>query len=366
MQVAKASTLGWKFHFDQGDADHFTGWRRWRIGGRTWRPPPEASANLLKSFTRILVWNLSCLRGMTQPRMTNKGDVLDIGRRTVSRRMLLRPDEETNNVVLYTLAVKAEKFGIKLHAVCFMSNHYHLVATDTEARSPLFYQEWHLNMALALKKHLEWEENFWDSRKTAAFPISTLKGVIGKIVYTLMNPVRAGIVEHPCDWPGVKTLIEQIGAGPIEVRRPEKFFDPKNPEWPEVAQISFELPSGVTNAEEFRRMLAAEIERQVEVFRKQRIEDGQTVLGAEEAMKVEPTSVPATKAPKGKLIPKFIVGSGNPEARKEAIEKRRAFMCHYRRAMEQWRAGNRDVVFPEGTWWMRVFHHVRTVGELVV
>jgi hypothetical protein len=34
----------------------------------------------------------------------------------------------------------------------------------------------------------------------------------------------------------------------------------------------------------------------------------------------------------------------------------RAFRASYRAALERWRAGIRDAVFPAGTWWMRAFH----------
>jgi putative transposase len=32
------------------------------------------------------------------------------------------------------------------------------------------------------------------------------------------------------------------------------------------------------------------------------------------------------------------------------------FRARYRAALERWRAGQRDSVFPFGTWWMRVVH----------
>jgi putative transposase len=34
----------------------------------------------------------------------------------------------------------------------------------------------------------------------------------------------------------------------------------------------------------------------------------------------------------------------------------RDFPARYRGALEGWRAGMRDVLFPFGTWWMKVFH----------
>ncbi|NOU26339.1 MAG: hypothetical protein HOO96_00410 [Polyangiaceae bacterium] len=35
----------------------------------------------------------------------------------------------------------------------------------------------------------------------------------------------------------------------------------------------------------------------------------------------------------------------------------RAFQRGYRKALDAWRAGVRDVAFPHGTYWMVVHHH---------
>jgi hypothetical protein len=37
----------------------------------------------------------------------------------------------------------------------------------------------------------------------------------------------------------------------------------------------------------------------------------------------------------------------------------RKFEADYDRALARWTAGDRRVVFPYGTWWMRVHHGVR-------
>ena len=54
--------------------------------------------------------------------------------------MFLCPSRELNELVLYILAVAAERSGILLHAYCFMSNHLHLVLTDPRGTLPAFEQ----------------------------------------------------------------------------------------------------------------------------------------------------------------------------------------------------------------------------------
>jgi hypothetical protein len=56
--------------------------------------------------------------------------------------------------------------------------------------------------------------------------------------------------------------------------------------------------------------------------------------------------------------PTFAVGRGQRKVFFEAVAELRAFRRAYRQALEQWRAGLRSVVFPQGTWGMCRVHGV--------
>ena len=43
----------------------------------------------------------------------------------------------------------------------------------------------------------------------------------------------------------------------------------------------------------------------------------------------------------------------------QAIEEYKTFQKEYREALVAYLDGNRDVIFPYGSWWMRVFHGMR-------
>jgi len=47
----------------------------------------------------------------------------------------------------------------------------------------------------------------------------------------------------------------------------------------------------------------------------------------------------------------------------QAEEEERDFQKRYKEALKRYRAGERDVVFPAGTWKMRVLFNVRVEGE---
>lgn len=77
---------------------------------------------------------------MTAPRQILAGTTYLVTRRCAQRQFLLRPSPITNGVFLYVLAVAARRFGVRVHAFCVLSNHFHLVVTDIEARLPAFEQ----------------------------------------------------------------------------------------------------------------------------------------------------------------------------------------------------------------------------------
>jgi putative transposase len=57
---------------------------------------------------------------------------------------------------------------------------------------------------------------------------------------------------------------------------------------------------------------------------------------------------------KRNLVPQ--IAARRPELRKAMKADRKEFLVAYYDALERWRNGERDVVFPWGTWWMRVHH----------
>ncbi|MCK5797667.1 MAG: transposase [Deltaproteobacteria bacterium] len=75
---------------------------------------------------------------MTKPRPIEKGATYLLTRRCFQRQFLLAPSALTNQIVTYCLGIAAERYGIDLHAFCFMSTHYHLVATDPRGELPEF------------------------------------------------------------------------------------------------------------------------------------------------------------------------------------------------------------------------------------
>lgn len=161
---------------------------------------------------------------MTSPRQILPGRSYLVTRRCTQRQFLLRPSRVTNQNIQYCLALAAERTGIQLHAVCFMSNHWHGVLTDPEARLPEFLEVFHKLVAKSQNASLGRWENLWASDKTSVVQLVADNDVLEKMAYTLANPTVAGLVKAPNDWPGV---ISKHFGEEREIEMPDHFFDPQ-------------------------------------------------------------------------------------------------------------------------------------------
>lgn len=293
---------------------------------------------------------------MSLPRTVLPGATYLLTRRVLRRHFLLRPDAAITNLILYALAVSAQRFGIQVHALCAMSTHLHLVVTDERGVLPSFLGFFHRIVALGTKVLRAWEGPVWDHGRTSVVRLMTHAAVVEEIAYTLANPVAAGLVRHASEWPGAKVLVDELGGGVLRAARPDVYLDPKNPAWPADVTLEVSLPPGLEagEAEDFRREVADELAREEAMAHAKQAGEG--VLGAEQAGSVSPYERATSFEPLRALNPTFAVGRGGKEAWLRAAAAVRAFRAAYRGALAEWCKGVRDVLFPEGTWWMRVCH----------
>jgi putative transposase len=102
---------------------------------------------------------------MTAPRQIIAGRTYLVTRRCTQRRFLLRPSPIVNKIISYCLAVAAQRYGVRLHVVMFLSNHYHLVLTDVRGELPKFMEWLNRYIARALNATMGRWENLFDNSK---------------------------------------------------------------------------------------------------------------------------------------------------------------------------------------------------------
>ena len=170
---------------------------------------------------------------MSQPRLIKSGSTYMITRRCTQRQFLLRPSDIVNQVFLYTLAYVAKKYSIKVHSFCIMSNHYHIIVTDPDTNILRFIHLLNSIVGRALNVHHKRFECLWSSEKCGVMELVSPEDIIEKTVYTLTNPVKAGLVRFGCEWPGLRNNPGEIGSKVFKARRPVIFL--ANSTWASVS-----------------------------------------------------------------------------------------------------------------------------------
>jgi REP-associated tyrosine transposase len=288
---------------------------------------------------------------MTAPRRILPGVTYLVTRRCAGRQFLLRPSATTSAIFRYVLAVAAERFGIQVHAFCVLSNHWHAVVTDPDARLPAFEQYLDSLVARAVNASLGRWESFWAPSSYSAVALTSPADVLDKAAYVLANPVAAGLVQRGLEWPGLWSAPELIGGDPIAAARPKVFFSDQGL-MPEKAHLSIVPPPGFT-AEEFRSKLEFALGELEVSARKRLASEGRTVLGVKRVLAQKATARPAAGEPRRGLNPR--VGARDKWKRIEALARLTDFLKSYRAAWTKRRAGESHE-FPAGTYHLRVFH----------
>src|SRR5690606_38746140 len=291
---------------------------------------------------------------MPFPRPVFAGDVVHIQRRVRDGRFFLVPRAEILELVTYAYGAAAEKFGLELHAVCVMSNHLHVVATDVEGRHPEFTAWAHRVMALALKAIHGIEGAVWQEGGASVQRLVGSVAVAEALAYVRVNPVAAGCVRHEGRYPGVFGADEDAPLAELvrQVARPACFGEEST--LPDVATFACRAPSSFVDelgGERASARIAEAVARHRHEARADRSAEGRGFLGIKRVLAADPWTRPNQPPPKASFSPnsKVVLAEGMAQAIGTLVAFRRAYV----EAMAALRAGLRAVAFPPGTYLMR-------------
>jgi putative transposase len=290
---------------------------------------------------------------MSFPRVVVPGRSYLVTRRCTQRQFLLRPDDETNNAFVYCLAFAAKRAGIEVVAFIANSNHYHAVVVDVDGRIPEFLECFHKLLAKHQNALRGRWENFWSSEQTSLVELVGPDDVLAKTIYTLTNPVKDNLVAGAHSWPGASSQAAILHGRRIRAHRPRRFFRAEGT-MPAELELQCVRPPGweAMNETEFRRVVTDAIAKvEIEAGDERKL-TGRRVLGRKAVLAQRPTDRPKSQEPRRQLNPR--VAARDKWPRIEALMRLKAFRAEYARAREMWLAGL-DVVFPSGTWWLRMF-----------
>lgn len=288
---------------------------------------------------------------MTAPRRVVQGTSYLVSRRCTQRELLLKPSARCNHVFQFVLAVAAARYGVRIHAACVMSNHFHLVVTDPRARLPEFSRLLDGVVAKALNALYGRWESFWAPSSYSAVALVTPEDIVEKTAYTLANPAAAHLVEHGAQWPGVWSDPHRIGGRGELIHRPRHYFA-EDGSMPAAQELTFTTPPGFDSAADFRQRVIARMTELEDAAAAERDAEGVTVLGARRVMRQSHTDRPRRGERRRVLDPRL--AAGDKWKRIEAIGRLVSFLEEYRDSVLRYWRGERSVVFPHGTYLMRV------------
>ena len=293
---------------------------------------------------------------MPPPRYIEPNATYAICRRVEGRRFLLRPDGKLTSLFVYVLAHCAAKLGVTIHMVTVMSTHFHLVVTAPNGDVSDFMHALDTHLACAIQVLRRYLVGVvWAPGKLSIVQLHTPEAVAHRIAYAMVSPVAAGLVWKPSDWPGLNPSIDELGERTLSERKPDYYFTGKT--WPAQTSVKLELPMEWFDSEDDARdAIARHLEAQLRQARAEVRARGWKVMGPTRAKNVSPYKRAKTFEARGTLRPHIAAGPGQTEARIAAIEQLVEFRRRHREAKRRWCAGDRDVVFPAGTYWM-VKHH---------
>ena len=292
---------------------------------------------------------------MSRARPVLPGAVLFNTRRVHKRQFLLRPSKELSQLLAYIIAVYAERHDILLHALCVMSNHWHNALTDPRGHIVDFERDVHACIARAVNAMHNDSEGFWAKEQSCRVECAEPEDALDKIVYTMANPVEAGLVAHGDDWPGLRRA---WGMKPLTIKRPEFFFrgEGDGGSWPEEVTLQLHRPPGFDHLDDDE--LAAALSDLIE-DREQKARDtirkaGKNFIGRRLVQRQSRYAYACSDEPRGSLKPR--VSARSKWARIEALQRSEAWLEAYEDAKQRFLAGDRDARFPYGTWKLRRYY----------
>jgi REP element-mobilizing transposase RayT len=251
---------------------------------------------------------------------------------------------------MYCLALAIQKTGVAVHAACVMSNHHHMVVSDPGGRLPEFLRELHRLTAKALNAAQGQWENLWAAEPCNIVRLVTDEDVEEKIAYVAANPVAAGLVQQPEEWPGFSAW----GARAFLVERPRSYFL-EHGACAVTLELRFERPPTLDGSPcadaDWRRRVGRLVTNKVAAAHESVRKSGRVFLGRAAVLAESFRRQACSHEEKRGPVPTF--AAIRSAVREQLRKMERGFRAAYRRALEEWRGGALVVEFPLGTWGMR-------------
>ena len=285
--------------------------------------------------------------------------MVEITYRTFQGRLLLRPGEALNRLLVGVLAKALSLYPgrVGLVGIVVLSNHLHLLlkVEDQHALSKLM-EYFGGNAAREVNRLHDWAGSLWGGRYTSICVTTEERAQVARLEYLLAQGVKEGLVAKVSDWPGIhfgKTLLEGRSLISGEwIDRTRLYRATRRGKQLERSQYVEELTVELQPLPCWSHLPWGEYIRRIEEI-VERIEAraalerdlaGAEVLGAEAVEARDPHHRPG----KIERRPAPVVHGATKRERRRWQEAYGFFLDAYRAAAKRLREGEGDVKFPEG------------------
>jgi len=284
------------------------------------------------------------------------GQVYLVTTRCHQARFFLRPDTDLNLAVLEWLTRAQRQFPeLRLLAACVLSNHLHLVVHDQAGQLATWASYFLGNLARAVNR-LRGRTGACFERRYSAEPILDDEALVDRLVYTVTNPVKAGLCHRADEWPGVVLFArgsrrEQIPVSWIDRDRERQAragarrrgeAAPISETFRVEASLAIDpLPPEIHGSGHARLPVA--IEAREKELAAERRQAGLRPLGAARVLAQSWHAAPRHP----KRAPRPLCHAASPALREAFREGFRSFLDLFREASERLREGASQMAFPE-------------------
>ena len=294
---------------------------------------------------------------MRNKRYIKPNSILEIFTKSFQGRLLLRPSELVNQIVLGILARALQKVpGIELFSFSFVSNHYHLILRAKNGRALKDFMVYlNGNISRKIGRLHNWNGSFW-KRRYAAIPILDDEALVARMRYVLSHGAKEGLVASPRQWPGATGLPALLEGKPLKglwfdgtaeyrARQRGQKTKPEDFATEVVVQLA-PLPCWAHLPAAQQRAQVAEMIQSIEAETEERNRaEGHVPPGAEWVMAQDPLHQPSDTDHRRRPMP--LCHASSKKTREEYKEEYKAFCEAYTSASIRLRAGELDVEFPD-------------------
>lgn len=164
---------------------------------------------------------------MRKPRFTFQGAYHHIMSRAIGGEYIFSKDEY-KDYFLSIIKEELKKQKIKILAYCIMNNHYHLILQNTSGRMAAFMREINGRYGIYYRSKVGGKGYVFQDRYKSTL-VQDGKYLRMVIIYVLLNPVRAHIVNNPYQyrWSSINEYFNEMDDSIVDNKFVEGLFDDK-------------------------------------------------------------------------------------------------------------------------------------------